>query len=173
MGIKPLVAAAVLALSACTGEGGDPTARPTPTTPAATQSGPECPPVADKADGWPKDVPDVVPRPNGFAAEKVDRQTQGNVVQVRGPVPMSMRDALLWVVREFPKAGFSLDRGDAEATEIDAPFRRGEALRGLLRIFATPEVCQTYWAYAVVRNTNAPYDISYTPPPSSTPLPFG
>lgn len=169
---RSLLAAAVLALTACAGQPADPGARPTG-TPAATVSGQSCPPAAPAAnDGWPKDLPTVVPRPAGIKVQKVDR-TQGNVTQVRSMVPMSIRDSLLWIVREFPKNGFTLGRGDAEATEVDAPFQRGEALRGLVRVFITSQECETLWLYAVVRNTNAPYDISYTPPPSSTPLPFG
>ena len=166
----PLLAAAVLALAACTGET-DPGAQPT--TPAPTISGQSCPPVTRTPDPkWPKDIPAVVPRPAGLAVQRIDR-TQGNVTQVRSMVPLSLRDSLLWLVRELPKAGFTLARGDAEATEVDAPFQRGEALRGLVRVFITPQECETLWLYAVVRNTNAPYDISYTPPPSSSPLPFG
>lgn len=171
MRYRTLIAAAVLALPACAGESADPGAQPT--TPAPAVSGQSCPPVTATPDPkWPKDVPSLVPRPAGLAVERVDR-TQGNVTQVRSMVPMSIRDSLLWIVREFPKNGFTLGRGDAEATEVDAPFQRGEALRGLVRVFVTPQDCQTLWLYAVVRNTNAPYDISYTPPPSSTPLPFG
>lgn len=169
---RSLFLVAVLALSACTGEVDDPapTAAPTASTSAPAL---ECPPAKKVAnDGWPKDLPSVVPRPDGIDVERVDR-TQGNVTQVRSMVPMSIRDSLLWIVREFPKNGFTLGRGDAEASEVDAPFQRGEALRGLVRVFATKELCQTFWVYAVVRNTNAPYDIGYTPPPSSTPLPFG
>ena len=160
-------------MTACTGEAADPGARPTPAAPSPTVSKPSCPAASPVKDEWPRDVPGIVPRPVGFDVDKVDKQTQGNVTQVRGMVPMSIHDALLWIVREFPKNGFTLGRGDAEATEVDAPFRRGEALSGLLRVFITPEECRTYWAYAVVRNTNAPFDLSYTPPPSSTPLPFG
>ena len=85
---------------------------------------------------------------------------------------MSLREGVLFVVDRFPKAGFTLGRGDAEQSEADAPFQRGEALRGLVRIFFKKD-CETLWLLAVVRNPNAPYDITYTPPPSSTPLPFG
>ena len=172
MSLRPLLPAVVLALTACTGEVNDPapTAAPTATPSAAAMECPAAQKVAN--DGWPEDVPSVVPRPDGIKVERVDR-TQGNVTQVRSMVPMSIRDSLLWIVREFPKNGFTLGRGDAEATEVDAPFQRGEALRGLVRVFVTQEKCQTFWVYAVVRNTNAPYDIGYTPPPSSTPLPFG
>jgi len=172
--LRSFVLAAVLALTACTGEvsNPDPTAAPTVTT--SPSLGPECPVQPKRADeGWPKDVPDVVPRPPGLKVQKVDPRTQGNVTQVRADVPMSLRDSLLWIVREFPKNGFVLGRGDAEQTEVDAPFQRSEALRGLVRVFVTQEKCSTFWLYAVVQNTNAPYDIGYTPPPSSTPLPFG
>lgn len=170
----PLLVTAVLTLSACAGDVAGPGARPTATgAPGASPSGVTCPASNDKPDPkWPKDVPSVVPRPPGLKVQKVD-PSQGNVLQVRSFVPMSIRESLVWIVREFPKAGFTLGRGDAEATEVDAPFQRGEALRGLVRVFITQEECQTLWLYAVVRNTNAPYDISYTPPPSSTPLPFG
>ena len=173
MRLVPVLLAAVLVSGACTGEAADPGAAPSPTAPSPTVSGQQCPAAKAAADdGWPDDVPGIVPRPAGIKVARVDR-TQGNVTQVRSTVPMSIHDSLLWIVREFPKAGFTLGRGDAEASEVDAPFQRGEALRGLVRVFATSQQCETLWLYAVVRNTNAPYDISYTPPPSSTPLPFG
>jgi hypothetical protein len=168
-----VVVACLLALTACTGEVDNPQPTAAPTVTSAPSRGPECPPAKKLAnDGWPKDVPTVVPRPDGIKVQTTNR-TQGNVTQVRSLVPMSLNDSLLWIVREFPKNGFVLGRGDAEATEVDAPFQRGEALRGLVRVFATQEKCSTFWLFAVVRNTNAPYDIGYTPPPSSTPLPFG
>jgi hypothetical protein len=164
---------ALLLLPACTGEGGDPVARPSLSAPpSAVDSGPHCPaPPATNPD-FPSDVPDVIPKPRGLKIDKVDR-SKGNVVQVRTTVPMSLRESVLFIVKEFPKAGFTLSRGDAEATEADAPFQRAEVLRGLVRVFATDQECSTLWLFAVVRNTGAPYDISYTPKPSSTPLPFG
>jgi len=169
-----MITACVLALTACAGEVRDPGAQPTPTAGVPSASSSSCPtPTRAADDGWPKDVPDVVPRPAGLKVQRVDK-SQGNVTQVRATVPMSVREGLQYIVREFPKAGFTLGRGDAEATEVDAPFVRGDALRGLVRVFLIPgNLCQTLWLYAVVRNTNAPYDIGYTPPPSSTPLPFG
>lgn len=171
---RPYVVAAVLALTACTGKVNDPGASPAPTvTPEV--SGQQCPPVQRATDdGWPDDVPDVIPRPAGLTVDRVDKAQAGNVTQVRTTVPLSMQDSLYWIVRELPKAGFTLGRGDSEATEIDAPFQRGDALYGLIRVFPSPqEECRTLWVYAVVRDANAPYDISYTPPPSATPLPFG
>jgi hypothetical protein len=168
-----LALALTCALSACTGETNDPS--PVPSTVAAptpTSTIKPCPVKSAADQKWPREVPSVVPKPAGLKIVKIDT-TKGNVVQVRSEVPFSLREAVLFIVREFPKAGFTLSRGDAEATEADAPFQRGEALRGLVRVFATEDPCLTVWLYAVVKNTNAPYDITYTPPPSSTPLPFG
>jgi hypothetical protein len=162
-----------LALTACTGESADPGATPTTAAaPRATDGGPHCPAPPSTTPDWPKQVPSVIPRPPGLTIQKKDF-SKGNVVQVRTIVPMSLRESVLFIIKEFPKAGFTLGRGDAEATEADAPFQRGEALRGLVRAFATDKECETLWLFAVVQNTNAPYDITYTPPPSSTPLPFG
>jgi hypothetical protein len=164
---------ALLAVAACAGEGDEPGARPTLTdAPRATRSQPSCPAPKATKPVWPKEVPDIIPKPPGLKIEKVD-QSKGNVTQVRTMVPTSLTAAVGFIIKEFPKAGFTLGRGDAEASEADAPFQRGEALRGLVRVFATDQECSTLWLFAVVRNTNAPYDISYTPPPSSTPLPFG
>lgn len=169
-----LVLAAVLVLSGCTGEGDDPGASGTtaPANPSPADTGPHCPAPASTSPKWPADIPTVIPKPAGLTIQHTDR-SKGNVTQVRAMVPYSLRESVLFIIKEFPKAGFVLSRGDAEATEADAPFQRGEALRGLVRVFATDKVCETLWLYAVVRNTNAPYDITYTPPPSSTPLPFG
>ncbi|MDQ1713752.1 MAG: hypothetical protein QOE45_3202 [Frankiaceae bacterium] len=168
-----LALALTCALSGCTGESADPGAGPTTfTAPTPSSSVPACPRRAVADQQWPKDVPSVVPKPPGLKIVMVNN-TKGNVVQVRSEVPFSLRESVLFIVREFPKVGFTLGRGDAEQSEADAPFQRGEALRGLVRVFATDQPCTTVWLYAVVKNTNAPYDITYTPPPSSTPLPFG
>jgi hypothetical protein len=164
--------AIALLATGCTGEVGEPGAAPTSRVPVPVDTGPHCPPGKRTAPQWPKDVPDVIPRPEGATIQKVDL-TKGNVTQVRFTVPMSLRESVLFVVDRYPKEGFSLGRGDAEATEADAPFNRGDALRGLVRIFVTPKECETLWVLAVVRNPNAPYDITYTPAPTSTPLPFG
>jgi hypothetical protein len=168
------LAAALLSggLTACAGDPGGPAAAPTTAPPSATSTGPQCPVPPSSGPKWPKEIPESVPWPSGLKIEKTD-YSKGNVVQVRGTVPVSLRDAVLFVIKEFPKNGFVLGRGDAEATEADAPFQRGEALRGLVRVFATDKLCETQWLFAVVRNTGAPFDLTYTPPPSSTPLPFG
>jgi len=174
--VRLRTAASFLALAllatGCTGEDGEPGAAPSSRVPVPVDTGPHCPPPQRTNPNWPADVPDVIPRPEGVTIQSTDR-AKGNVTQVRFVVPMSLRESVLYVVDRYPKAGFQLGRGDAEATEADAPFQRGEALRGLVRMFVTPKECETLWLLAVVRNPNAPYDISYTPPPSSTPLPFG
>jgi hypothetical protein len=173
--VRPIALALALTavLTGCTGETPAPTSGPTTAAVASpTSTVPACPQKSAGVQTWPKEVPSVVPKPAGLKIQKIDT-SKGNVVQVRSEVPVSLRESVLFIVREFPKAGFTLSRGDAEATEADAPFQRGDALRGLVRVFATDQPCLTVWIYAVVRNTNAPYDITYTPKPSSTPLPFG
>jgi hypothetical protein len=174
--VPRILAALVLvaALGACTGEANDPlpTQASTPDSVRPTATGPVCPAPKPADAKWPKDLPDL-PLPAGLEVARVNRSS-GNIVQVRGPVPMSLRDSVLFIVHEYPKAGFTLGRGDAEATEADAPFQRGEGLRGLVRVFYNPtNECETLWVFAVVQDTSAPYNLSYTPPPSSTPLPFG
>jgi hypothetical protein len=165
-----VASALVLALSACAGDGGanpSPTARPIPTRSKVT-----CPAAKPTQPKWPKEVPDFIPRPQGAIIDRVDN-SKGNVIQVRFSAPISMDEGKTFILQEFPRSGLTLGRGDSEPTETDVQFQRNEGLRGLVRVFITREVCTTYWLLAVVRDTSAPYDISYTPPPSSTPLPFG
>lgn len=169
--MRTVLPALALALVACSGEGPKPIPVPTQAT---RTTDPPCPAASPTKPDWPKDIPDFVPRPEGAVIEKVNPASDGNVTQVRFSVPISLNESRLFVVDRFPKAGLTLSRGDYEPqTELDVPFQRGEALRGLVRVFATRERCTTLWLLAVVINTNAPYDIGYTPPPSSTPLPFG
>jgi hypothetical protein len=174
--LRPLATAVAVgcALAACTGEANDPapTARPTVTGGPTAEPTPECPQPPPSKEQWPKQVPEFVPKPPGLKIDQVDTSKE-NVVQVKSTVPLGMTDSVRFIVREFPRAGFTLGRGDAERTEADAPFQRGPGLRGLVRVFATNQQCRTIWLYAVVQDVDAPYDITYTPPPSSTPLPFG
>ena len=86
-------------------------------------------------------------------------------------VATSLRDGVLHVVREFPKHGYQIGRGDAEVSEADAPFQRG-TIRGLVRILSR-ERCHTLWLMAVGQSGFVPFAPNYSPPPSSTPLPFG
>jgi hypothetical protein len=160
----------VAALAACSE--GTPAARSTPSSPVPAPSAsndcpaaPSVPPIV-----WPPEVPADLPKPVGATIENVERTSSG-VLVVRFTTPSSLRDGVLHVVRSFPQKGFTIGRGDAEVTEADAPFQRG-ALRGLVRLLAA-EQCRTIWLLAIGTSGGAPFAPGYSPPPSSSPLPFG
>lgn len=166
-----LAIATTFAVAGCSGGGGTATPTARPSFPVVTD-GP-CPTPKPTQPKWPKEVPAFVPRPEGVTIQKVTNEQDGNVTQVRFMTPMSMLQSRSFVLAEFKKNGLQITRGDSEPAEIDVLFQRNEGLRGLVRIFATTERCTTLWLLAVVRDVDAPYDIGYTPPPSSSPLPFG
>jgi hypothetical protein len=117
-------------------------------------------------------VPADLPRPPGVRV--IDVQNPRDAVQVvRFTTPTSLRQSVLFVVEQLPKAGFVLGRGDAEPSEADAPFVRGD-VRGAFRMVAT-EPCQTTWVLTTVRaNGGAGGTSPLLPhPPSQSPLPFG
>jgi hypothetical protein len=86
-----------------------------------------------------------------------------------------LRDSVIFVVEHLPKAGYVLGRGDAEATEADAPFLHGST-RGLIRMLQTG-LCTTDWLLATVDTqtpvANSPLLTPHTPSGSPSPLPFG
>jgi hypothetical protein len=158
----------LLALTACTGdEKAQPLPTPTP-TPEIT-----CPPPGPASGVWPPEVPDDLPKPPGARIEKAEK-AQGGVTVVYFSTHNSLRDGVLHVVREFPKHGYTIGRGDAEVSEADAPFHRGD-IQGLVRMLAR-EACKTQWLLAISRASGlnaVPFAPNYTPPPSAAPLPFG
>lgn len=160
-------------LVGCGGSSGPgPVSRPTaPTviTPSACPQPPEAPPAQ-----WPSTVPADLPKPPN--ATVGDTQTgDDGVTIVKFTTPTSLRESVLFVVRQLPKAGYVLGRGDAEATEADAPFVHNN-LRGLLRMILIAP-CTTQWLLATV-DTSKPVGGSpllppHTPSGSPSPLPFG
>ena len=166
-----LACLALLALTSCSG---DPpaktrarsTAPPAPVESRCPEQRPPTPAV------WPPTVPDDIPKPANAVIEKVETTPSG-VTVVRFSTETSLREGVLYIVKEFPAAGYTLGRGDAEVTEADAPFQKG-AVRGLVRMLAQ-EQCRTLWLLAIGREGGgpAPFAPNYSPPPSSSPLPFG
>ena len=119
-------------------------------------------------------VPADLPKPPNATIDDADTAPDG-VRIVKFTTPQSLREAVLFVVQELPKAGYVLGRGDAEATEADAPFVHNDT-RGLLRMIATGD-CRTQWLLATI-DTSAPTGGSpllpaHSPSGSSSPLPFG
>lgn len=166
----PVLATLVL-LSACGGsKGGDTTAQPT-LQPAPTPSA--CPKVTTKRFAWPREVPADLPQPPSATYESSSRTPEGLTI-VRFSTAQSLQEAVLFVVGEVQKAGFTLGRGDAEPAEADAPFGRAD-LRGVYKMLAHAD-CRTDWLVAVTKtrpNGTSPILPSASRGPSSKPLPFG
>jgi len=163
-----LVSAA--ALGGCTG-GSKPSAAPT----QSVYTPPPCPsPAVAKATKWPSFLPADLPKPvNATIQPNGVNTTTDGVHIVRFVTPTSLRDSVIFIVKAYPKAGYALGRGDAEATEADAPFVHGD-IRGVTRISSITQ-CQTLWLTAVVKADNGlgktPLIAPHTPSSSPSPLP--
>ena len=107
----------------------------------------------------------------------IDASTTKDGIQIlKFTTPTSLRQVVLFIVDRYPKAGYVLGRGDAEATEADAPFVKN-GLRGLTRIAAL-ESCKTLWliaSTATATNGNGTSPLLSPHPTSSqtSALPFG
>lgn len=170
-----IVAALVTAVTVggC-GGGSTPAAAPAPSQSAYTP--PPCPtPKVAKPTAWPSFLPADLPKPiNATIQPKSITTTRDGVHIVRFETPTSLRESVLFIVNKYPKAGYALGRGDAEATEADAPFVHGD-IRGVTRISSITQ-CQTLWLTAVAKVTTSgttPLVPPRTPSGSPSPLPFG
>ncbi|MDQ1696979.1 MAG: hypothetical protein QOJ03_2332 [Frankiaceae bacterium] len=169
----PFVAAvaAAFVLGGCGGSSSSPVAAGGPTTPPPTTSACPAPPTENVV--WPAAVPKDLPLPRN--AHLLDTQTASDGVHiVKFTTQTSLRDSVLFVVQKLPKAGYVLGRGDAEASEADAPFLHGST-RGLVRMLQLG-LCQTEWLLATVdtqAQTGTPLLPVHTPSGSPSPLPFG
>jgi len=162
-------------LTGCSGSA-EPSAVPT-TAPAVTeptaQAEPTCAPKpADLM--WPAPVPADLPVPPAAKLTEVQKRTDGLTV-VTFSTAISIRQSVLFLVEAMPKAGYTLARGDAENTEADAPFVKGD-LKGVMRMIAV-EPCRTDWLMAITTAgpAGAPGGGSPLLPPraDASPLPFG
>ena len=169
--------ACALTLSACGGSGGA-TAAPTtaPPTPgsAFNQPPPSCPAPPSGDFAWPAQVPSDLPVPPGATLTEVEKRTDGLTV-VTFSTPISIREGVLFLIEQMPAAGYTLARGDAENTEADAPFVKGD-LRGVMRMIAV-EPCRTDWLMALAEGVPGGGPGAGTPllppRPGASPLPFG
>ena len=166
--LLPLVGA-VLLVSAC-GKGGPTSVVSLPTQPTPTVS--SCPAVTTAPFAWPSPVPPDLPQPPTATFKSVS--TKNALTVVRFTTKTSLRDGVLFLLREVQKAGFELGRGDAEPAEADAPFGRGD-VRGIYKMVVLGE-CSTDWLVAVTRKaagSGSPVLPTASRGPSSSPLPFG
>jgi hypothetical protein len=163
----------LLLLTGCTGSATK--AAPDSTAPAVAASPlplPTCAPARTKPYSWPKQVPQDLPRLPAATLEQ-NKTTSDGLFVVQFSTSSSLRDGVVFILKALPAAGYFLGRGDAEPTEADAPFNKGE-LRGVLR-GAAVSACQTKWILAVTRKgigTGTPLLPLHTGP-SPSPLPFG
>src|SRR4051794_13465587 len=168
------LALTTVGLTACGGSssGTDAVATPAPVT---TSAAPDCPkPSAAKPAQWSAKVPADLPKPPNAHIDD-EETTQDGVHIVKFTTQTSLRDSVLFVVQRLPDAGYVLGRGDAEASEADAPFVHGD-IRGLIRMLQIG-LCQTQWLLATVDTAaatgNSPLLTPHTPTGSPSPLPFG
>jgi hypothetical protein len=165
----------LLLTGACTSSKNSSSApQPTVTQTAAAPSPlPTCAPPRTKAYTWPGEIPKDLPRLPGVTIDSTKKTSDGLYV-VQFSTATSLRDGVIFIVKKLPPAGYTLGRGDAEQTEADAPFTKGD-VRGVLR-GAAVALCQTKWILAVTRQTfgggGSPLLPTHTGP-SPSPLPFG
>lgn len=168
--------AVVTLLTACGGSGSSSAGSTNAAAPAVTPSIPApCPtPAKSKPTKWPSRVPADLPKPPNATIQSQLTAADG-VHIVKFSTPTSLRDSVLFVVNNLPKAGYVLGRGDAEAAEADAPFVHG-SVRGLVRMLEVAP-CQTLWLLATVnassQTSQSPLLTPHTPTGSPSPLPFG
>jgi hypothetical protein len=143
------------AVAACGGSGStastapSPRPVPTPTCPSASASTAATSPADGRAL---RKLPFDLPMPDNITVVDATTTTDGIQV-VKFTTPTTLRQAVLFIVDRYPKAGYVLGRGDAEATEADAPFVK-DKVRGLTRL-ASLETCKTLWLVASVATTGS------------------
>jgi len=145
---------------------------PTPTCPSVAPTKAPSSPALTKAL---RSVPFDLPMPDNITPVDTTKTADGIQV-VKFTTPTTLRQAVIFMVDRYPKAGYVLGRGDAEATEADAPFVKNK-VRGLTRV-ASLEACKTLWLVATVSTsgTNGGTSPVLSPHPTSSQtsaLPFG
>lgn len=71
------------------------------------------------------------------------------VTLLRFTTAMPLRDAVAFLLKQYPRADYRLLRGDSEGAEADAPFVKGN-LHGTTRLSGTGP-CSTTWLVAVTK----------------------
>jgi hypothetical protein len=95
---------------------------------------------------WPAPLPADVPKPPSATKAQVVQTNQ--VLTIVGfSTATSLRESVLFVLREFPSKGFTLGRGDAEPGQADAPFVRSGTF-GQIRLNVAAQ-CRTQWLIAI------------------------
>lgn len=135
---------------------------------------PACTGVSAAGPVWPTPIPTDLPAPPSGQITAVKHTAEGLTV-VNFTTSTSLRDGVLFLVKQLPAAGYTLGRGDAETAEADAPFNRGAGLRGVYRM-VSKDLCNTLWLLAVSNKVLGGASSPLVAPhvgPSPSPLPFG
>lgn len=171
-------AVTALLLAGCSG---DPEAAPAPSRSAPPETVAPVPPptpcagaTAKPGFAWPKGVPADLPVPPSSTLTE-NRTTNDGLTLVQFSTATSLREGVVFLVDNLDKTGYTLGRGDAEQTEADAPFVKGD-LRGVFRMI-NRGACETDWLLALTRRTTGGTGSPLLPPRpgagSPSPLPFG
>jgi hypothetical protein len=115
-------------------------------------------------------VPADLPRPPA-SNRPVVALSNANLTVVQFTSAISLAEAVLFVLDQYRKAGFTLGRGDAEFNQADAPFAR-TGFFGQVRINGTGP-CSTNWLVAVGAPRSGTSPLLAPPSSSASPLPFG
>jgi hypothetical protein len=169
--------AAVLALGSCSSNAGrfdDAGGKPKKTTiapsfsPAPVPTGiPEC--KTPKEVDYPDWIPDDLPLPEGTYAYK-NLAPLGGYRRALFVMDVGTRQFIKLVLREWPKAGYVLGRGDAEPGEVEDDFRKPPAVGAFKAndVYCDPGYTVMYLIWA----EDGPKDINVLPTPTSTGSPL-
>lgn len=148
-------AAAALALSSCTKDSGKTdaaspkrtTISPASPAPTVTNGIPEC--KKPKEVDYPEWIPDDLPLPEGTYAYK-NLSPLGGYRRALFVMDVGTRQFIKLVLREWPKAGYALGRGDAEPGEVEDDFRKPPAVGAFKAndVYCTPGYTVMYLIWA-------------------------
>lgn len=170
-------ACAALLLASCSGDSGPKAGGPKPTTSsqrasiitaAPQQTGiPEC--EKPKEVPFPDWVPDDLPLPEGIYAYK-NLPPVGGYQRSLFVLDEGTRQLIKLVLREWPKAGYALGRGDAEPGEVEDDFRKPPAVGAFKAndVYCTPGYTVMYLIWAA----KGPKSFQALPTPTSSGSPL-
>jgi hypothetical protein len=156
LAIPPIVLALAAVVSGCgSSSSGSQSAPKSGSLDSPRASPSNCPSPAATAVPFPPGASSDVPRPQSATSPEAEPVDVRGVTLLKFSTAMPLRDAVAFVLDQYPKAGYRLVQGDSEGDEADAPFVKGD-LHGKTRLTETAP-CNTTWLVAVTRG-NATLD---------------
>jgi hypothetical protein len=108
-----------------------------------------CPTPGPVQTQFPAGASSDLPRPDFATSPTEVPVTVKGVTLLRFTTAMSLRQAVAFLIKQYPAAGYRVLNGDSEEEEADAPFVKGN-LHGKTRISGTGP-CSTTWLVAVTK----------------------